>query len=233
MADDRPVTPEKQLLKLIEDPSRSKDSRRSAGAPNLGSRRGPLLSFSALRGALMGRLSFFKRSTVKRSIPKKFTLSFTSVNRVLAASAFALAVYLVFDVVASAISYQKPMNITLKPEKSPGDGTKSVVSPLKESAYYLQKAASRDIFREGGAAPVQKEAQKAEPVSVENNPATSGLSLVGISWSSNPDVIIEDKNSKRTFFVKRGQSVGVGVKIEAIFKDRVILSHEGQEFELR
>ena len=44
--------------------------------------------------------------------------------------------------------------------------------------------------------------------------------------------MIEDKQSVKTFFVKRGQMIGP-VKVEAIFKDKVVLSYEGEEIELR
>ena len=46
-------------------------------------------------------------------------------------------------------------------------------------------------------------------------------------------MIIEDKAIQKTYFVKRGQTVGNNVKVEAVFKDKVVLSFDGQEFELR
>jgi hypothetical protein len=111
---------------------------------------------------------------------------------------------------------------------------KDTIEPLKEMSFYLQKVTSRNIFREG-----RREAKAAvsdgpavDP-DAEANAAIQGLSLVGISWSSNPDAIIEDKANSRTFFVKRGQMVGDVVKVEAIFKDHVVLSYEDKEFELR
>ena len=67
----------------------------------------------------------------------------------------------------------------------------------------------------------------------ETAEAVKSLALVGISWSKDPDAIIEDKAHQRTFFVKRGQMVGDNIKVEAVFKDHVVLSLDGQEFELR
>ena len=230
MAEDGQVTPEKQLLKLIEG---SKDGQPAVagGAPAKPKGAG-LLSFGSMRGTLFGRFSFFKRSAKKKiaSTPK-FKISFVFVNRVLAAAAFALAVYVVTDIVSSSMNLNRPFNFSIQKEKSAGGAQK--VSPLKESAYYVQKATARDLFKEGSNKPVEKKEDKKQAATVDSNPATSGLSLVGISWSANPDVIIEDKTTKRTFFVKRGQAVGEGVKVEAIFKDHVVLSFEGQEFELR
>jgi type II secretory pathway component PulC len=44
--------------------------------------------------------------------------------------------------------------------------------------------------------------------------------------------MIENADEQKTYFVKRGQTLG-DVKIEAILKDKVILSCLGQEVELR
>ena len=44
--------------------------------------------------------------------------------------------------------------------------------------------------------------------------------------------MVEDTKSYKTFFVKRGDLIGE-VKVEAIFKDKIILSYEGDEVELR
>jgi hypothetical protein len=76
-----------------------------------------------------------------------------------------------------------------------------------------------------------EQAPEAQPA--QDAEAVQSLALVGISWSSNPDAIIEDKARQRTYFVKRGQEVGEGVKVEAIFKDHVVVTFEDREYELR
>ncbi|HTL70816.1 MAG TPA: type II secretion system protein N [Candidatus Eisenbacteria bacterium] len=224
MADDR-NTPEKQLLRLIEETKGGKGGA-SRGTPGLG----PKISFRNLLEQAAGRLSFLGRLTRRRASDglRPPLVNLAVVNQVLMAVAVALLVYLVSDAAAAVIQLGRPINLAPKRE-APAPATSESVSPLNDSAYYLQKVASRDIFKEGGQPVVKQEA--AAPV--EESAATSNLSLVGISWSANPDVIIEDKESKRTYFVKRGQVIGDGVKVEAIFKDHVVLSHDGQEFELR
>lgn len=230
MAENGPLTPEKQLLKLIEGKGGASRSSGAAPSQSLGQGR---FSLGALRGAFFGRLSFFRRTAQKKLVsPKRRSaISLTAVNRILAVAVFAAFIYVAGDALAAVIALQRPPNFAMKRE-APDAVAAARISPLNESAYYLQKVTARDIFKEGGKPSVSKEVSKG-PVSVESSPATSGLSLVGISWSSNPDVIIEDKERQRTYFVKRGQVVGDGVKIEAIFKDHVVLSYEGQEFELR
>jgi hypothetical protein len=55
---------------------------------------------------------------------------------------------------------------------------------------------------------------------------------VGISWSDDPDVMIEDTKTQRTFFLKKGQMID-DIKLEAVFKDKVILNYLGEEIELK
>ena len=99
----------------------------------------------------------------------------------------------------------------------------------KTAAYYFEKVAQRDIFKMGPK-PLPTEKQKVvSPVVTE---ATKNLKLVGISWSDNPDAMIEDTQAKRTFFLKRGQKIGK-MKIQAIFRDKVILSYEDEEVILK
>jgi type II secretory pathway component PulC len=63
--------------------------------------------------------------------------------------------------------------------------------------------------------------------------ATQNLKLVGISWSNDPDVMIEDTQNHRTLFLKKGRLINNEIKVEAIFKDKVVLSYQGEEIELR
>ena len=227
MADDRQVTPEKQLLKLIEGTDQGGGGDRLLEKARLKRNALSLLSF----GALFGRLSFFKRSTQKTiSRPPKFSLNFTLVNRALLTAVVVALIYVAGDALASAISLRHLPNIV--PQKDPLNASaENAVSPLKEENYYLQKVSTRDIFKEYREVEPRKEKKEVTPA--DENEAIKNLSLVGISWSADPDVIIEDKSTQRTYFVKRGQMVGNNVKIEAVFKDKVVLSFEGQEFELR
>ena len=108
-------------------------------------------------------------------------------------------------------------------------------SILKAVSYYLEKARGRDIFQM-----VRDEEPRAKSVSRANPPSQriteliKNLRLVGISWSADPDVMIEDTNLQRTFFLKKGQIIeNINVKVEAVFKDKVVLTCEGEEAELR
>ncbi len=226
---DKPLIPERQLLNLIE---------KSGGGGVIQEAKSKhvkmgFLSWSSLRGVFIGLFSFWNRQAKKKISPvvgRPFSLSFSFVNRVLGVLCACLLTYVVGDALASVIYLrQTPRFEAEKP--TAGDFVSSKTSLLKESTYYQQKVASRNIFK--GEKVTQEVTQTKETITPEENPITKSLSLVGISWSKSPDAFIEDKENQKTYFTKRGQMLGNGVKVEAIFKDKVILSYQGKEFELR
>jgi hypothetical protein len=103
-------------------------------------------------------------------------------------------------------------------------------SVLKKLEYYLDKVKKRDIFKMGAAARPEN--------LIETGPsskaveATQNYKLVGISWSDDPDAMVEDIKTGKTFFVKRGQSIG-DVKVENITKEKIVLRYAQELIELR
>jgi len=100
---------------------------------------------------------------------------------------------------------------------------------LKESDFYLESIRERDIFRMGPKKAADKIDEVVSSAAVE---ATRFLKLVGISWSDNPDAIIEDERTKQTYFVKKGGMVG-DVRVQSVFRDKVILQVGQEAIELR
>ena len=232
MADDKPVTPEQQLLKLIEESNKTKGA--SASGAGKAAPKGPGgFSFSKIPGVLAGRMAFFKRNAAKKSPGgQKMSVDIAGMNRFFTVAAGCLLIYVVFDAAASARNLQRPPNF-VPPKDLMTPFKAETIEPLKESSYYLQKVSARDIFREGKKAETAKQEPASQNLVVETAEAVKNLALVGISWSKDPDAIIEDKAHQRTFFVKRGQVVGDNVKVEAIFKDHVVVTFEDHEYELR
>lgn len=237
MAEDGSVTPEKQLLKLIEEAKGQEDSK---GTPPK-KKRSSGLSLDAMKGIFAGRMSFFKRVSLKQlAASSKTSISLTVVNRILGVLAVALFVYVVVDITLSAMNVNKPPQLALE-EGRKITTSREVVSPLREPSYYLRQVRSKDLFGAQRRASRKKKKERVEVraqevTSVrdeEPDSVTDKLALVGISWSSDPDAIIEDRSKRKTFFVKMGQTFGEGIKVESIQKNRVILSYEGEEFELK
>lgn len=98
---------------------------------------------------------------------------------------------------------------------------------LKPFSFYLESVKKRDIFRMG-----RKPALEGEVISSKAAEATQNLRVVGISWSEQPDAMIEDIKAGKTYFVKKGQMAGE-FKVEAIYKDRVTLKSGMESIDIR
>jgi len=228
MAQEKVPTPEKQLLKLIEG-SASRGSLKAAAIKHQS------LSLLSL-GAWQGRFSFFKKkisSGFKEGGWKKIDI------RVLNNTLFLLIFLLVIYFGISFYFYLKYLktapNLKFKDQEEIKPAVIQEASILKVLSYYLEKARARDIFKIG-AQKNEESAQRPDSGTATSAlaEATSDLKLVGISWSNDPDVMIENTKTQRTYFLKKGQAIEpFGVKIEAVFKDKIILSYQGKEIELR
>ena len=231
MDKDRPSsTPEKQLLKLIEEPEsaglkQSRTLRRSIG----------FFSF----GAIKGRILFFKEKTKGYLAPKKGPISIKGINKILAFCTFILVIYLLADVVGSITTLDETSALTVDftPPGARDEIGPEVTSLLKKGPYYSEKVRSRDIFKFAARAPkVSKESSKAPSKKTEKKISeivelVKDLKLVGISWSDDPDIMIEDTKDNMTYFLKRGQTIKK-MKVVGVFKDKIILRYKEEEVEL-
>jgi len=219
-------TPERELLKLIEG--------KTPEMVQVQRLRHQGLSFLSI-SAWIGRISFLKtllRDKFYEIRSQPFDIKF--LNKVLCLLIFILSLYFFISLFSIFKQFKNlPSVVNLAKEEIDSLDTSGVLLLKNPSSYYVNKARERDIFRMGK---IEKDTQEVKSVSRGPSSkiieATQHLRLVGISWSSDPDAMIEDTKAMRTFFIKRGQKIG-DVKVEAIFKDKVILSYEGEEIELR
>jgi hypothetical protein len=222
----KPMTPEKQLLNLIEKPM-DKGSLRAAAIKYQGF---GLFALDAFKGRLsfFGKnfSGFFKGGGIAQ-------LDIHALNQFLKITVFLLTAYLIFNLTVSFISANKDLDLQRNIKSA---GETSLFQPkslLKSITYYLEKARERDIFKMGVRALSIDGALSRKGPSQRILEATSSLRLVGISWSDDPDVMVEDTKSQQTFFLKRGQLINNQIRLKAVFKDKVILNYEGEEIELR
>ncbi|MEM7817027.1 MAG: hypothetical protein QXZ20_03880, partial [Candidatus Aenigmatarchaeota archaeon] len=173
------------------------------------------------------RFSFFKSKFKKSNF--SFELNLKTINTILKILVFLMILNLVSTLFISLNKLKKKLEFKIDPQKTVFN-ISSVNFPLKNLSYYLELARERDIFSKGRRAIIPS-FQKAPSSAILE--ATQSLKLVGIAWSDDPDVMIEDTKTQRTYFLKRGQYLENGVKVETVFKDKVILSYKGEEIELR
>ncbi|MFH1046514.1 MAG: hypothetical protein V1727_06095 [Candidatus Omnitrophota bacterium] len=229
MLQGRHPPPEKQLLNLIEQAKVGKNI-----AAGLGSKRFGWASFFSA-GGLRGRFSFYK-SKANQSLADAGTPNIKAANRALELSVLALAVYLVSSF---ALGYNKLHRLPSLDALS-GEGTEAAnieaPSLLRKLPYYLEKARGRDIF-----SPLTQEKVEQATLTDEQSliktkiaQAQEAFSLVGIgvSRTGEPDAMIKDTLTDRVYFLKRGDTIK-DFKVQAIFKDSVVLAYEGEELILK
>ena len=224
MAEKGPLTPERELLKIIEEPG----TRVKVGSRKVGQKFFSLFSpvalkarFSFLRAKLRGGAGFQWLAN----------LEIKAINRLLESCIFILIFYLVGNFVISMINLNSKSGLAFETKKIDASVAIPQASLLKATSYYLEKARARDIFKMGLTSAAETGDLPTVPVS-RIAEASRKLKLVGISWSKDPDVIIEDTKAEKAYFLKRGQMID-DIEVKAIFKDKVILSYQGEEIELR
>ncbi|MFA5157422.1 MAG: hypothetical protein WC532_08605 [Candidatus Omnitrophota bacterium] len=225
MAQGKPATPEKELLNLIEKPM-------SRGTLNAATIKYHGLSWLSM-GGLKGRFAFFRNRLKFDFRAKSFReLDIRTLNKILKISLVGLSVYYVIFLSMSIANLNKELKFEVKIEKA-GEGVPAKTNSfLRSASYYLERAKEKDIFRKG-----MKKIMAATGVmktpSQKMLELTQNYRLVGISWSDNPDVMIEDTKTQRTFFLRRGQIIENDIILKEVFKDKVVLGLGGEEIELR
>lgn len=99
------------------------------------------------------------------------------------------------------------------------------------AAPSVSASASRPLFTPpavSGAA----EARRAPPSGAAKELAAR-LTLLGIIAGTPPQAIIEDSESKKSYFVAQGQQILEGAMLDAVFDTYVVLDLSGEKFELR
>lgn len=99
---------------------------------------------------------------------------------------------------------------------------KAEQKPLEE---YLKGVSGKQIFSNLPSAGV------AGPVSGVTADLVKDINLVGIIAGDNPQAIIEDKKSQKTYYLNKGQYIGE-FQLEDIQEGKIILNYNGQKFEL-
>lgn len=223
MADKNP-SPEKQLLKIIEEQA-NKNPMTSAFKKSK-------QFFSP--DALKGRFSFLKSKFKDGFKVEKISFDLKKVNKVLQVGIIVLVFYFGVSLKLDFSSSRKepvipPAQLQTEVQAEP----MALGGFLKPQNYYLEKIRTRSLFRiedELTQKPVDFKEEKEKQSKLKE--MTSSFKLVGISWSNDPDAIIEDEKAKKTYFIKTGHLIE-DIKVQAILKDRVILHYQNEEVELK
>lgn len=205
------MTPEEKLLRIIESPGEASRNlpraRMNVGAGGL-----------FLKAWLAHSRSQFKKS-----------LTLKVVNQAVAALCVLMTICLFIDFWMGMPNTAMIQRLEKAAKKANlGNISIEALNPL---SLYLSEIGQHNIFLLS---------QTAAPPPVPQQPAVSDalkamiqtFRVVGIIWSDVPQAIIEDSQEGRTYFLNRG-SLLKDVRVKEILRDRVILSYDNQEIELR
>ena len=149
------------------------------------------------------------------------------IERVLTAAIVALAVYAVYSFQNDKFERFDHISDGKKgPAMALNEGMAQENPGLKAFDYYAAFLKKRNIFDYGSA-----------DTSAGTTPAAPAgqlpehLKVVGIILADKPEVVIEDTQSKQTYFVQEGQKTG-DLEIERIKGNSVVLLYQGQTIEV-
>ncbi|MDP2960698.1 MAG: hypothetical protein Q8N71_04670, partial [candidate division Zixibacteria bacterium] len=143
MAQEGSLTPEKQLLRLIEKPETKGVSVEIDKIKHRGLR---LFSFNALRG----RLSFFKESISEWFKGEKlYSFDNKVLNKILIVLISIALIYFINDIFFSLVRLRKVPDISIEIKKGTEAASIPGTSLLKAATFYLEQVRGRNIFEMG------------------------------------------------------------------------------------
>ncbi|MDD2702654.1 MAG: hypothetical protein PHC33_01430 [Candidatus Omnitrophica bacterium] len=131
-------------------------------------------------------------------------------------------VYFLSEVIYPFVGLQK-INAAFDPPDN-GDPGAPALPDLKPFQYYLDGIANRQVFKVSCAGNPESFVSTLGPESIRD------FSLVGIISGDNPQAIIQDNKTQKTYYLNKGQSIAE-YTIEEVLSDKVILNAGGQRYE--
>lgn len=196
-------TAEEKLLKIIEATKKAKGlSSTAAAAPSLG-----------------------------KASQRRISISVQQINILLIAALLAGFLFFVNEIRSGNMLLNEDVSLSADMAVPRSAGTVAVPE-MKSPAYYLDKIASRNIFK-----PYDKKAAEegSTPGKMTLQSKMSKYKLVGVAWLDVPEsatVMVEDPATKETRFLKEGDKIE-DVKVKTIYTDRVVFSDANEEITIK
>ena len=228
MAENQPDTPEKQLLRLIENPKQPVLKVEEA------KRQGEKwFSINAFKGRISFWSSLSNRKWFSFKKSTKTGIGVRQVNLALRITIACFGVFLIYYVTQMSLQLKRASNLILSSNGRDSAVSEAAEPEVRNASYYLEKVSGRNLFAIGQVPEPEVKPGEEGVLTAKEADRTKDFALVGIAWSSDPEAMVEDSKNKKTFFVKRGQALDDEVKVVTIFKDKAVLTYKGKEFELR
>jgi hypothetical protein len=177
------------------------------------------------------------------ALPFKLDFSFKpsleNINRILFVISGLLTLFFVYNL----LSGSKALNASaIFPSAGESSAIAKLIAqgeggflPIKD---YLGEINKRNIFLAPGENPVAQQQADQPPAIAAVSESIKNLKLVGVIWSSNPEVMIEDMKENRTYLLKKSDVFGqLQIKVKNINLNSAILEVSvgdvTKEYELR
>ncbi len=198
------ITPEERLLKIIENPA--------------GVEKKTLPRLDKTAGALADWLKHLW-SSAGGERPR---LDMRTVNKALVIICVCVTLYAVIYFIKESSGLDRKFNKIISGPAAPAVKEKEAVALKTEEPP--ARLAARNIFT---LVPKEKPIVRADlsGKAVE-------LKLVGILWSDSPQAMIEDTREQKTLLVSKGDKIG-SVSVKDIFMNKIVLTKDGQDWDLR
>lgn len=162
------------------------------------------------------------KKSVYSFIPKY--LSLLNIQKIMLVVFVASFIYLIFsffypffglrEIKLSQITQQRKLEPKIEPEPE-----------VKPYEFYLEGIKDRQIFGSVSGQEIER------PASAVSADLIKDINLVGIISGENPQAIIEDKKTQKTYYLNKDQFISE-FQVEEIQEGKVILNYKGQRFEL-
>jgi hypothetical protein len=158
-------------------------------------------------------------------IPRlRFSFGLPVINKMLIAVGIVATAFLF--IAASGNLFMRDADLFLAPVSpvAPAPGRGSAVAKIAPASWqsYAEAFERRHIFLPAGKQAFEKQAAVEKVANTEE--LFKDFKLVGVIWSSNPEVMIESAKEQRTVLVKKGETFGVNsIRVKAIAKNSVTL----------
>lgn len=141
-----------------------------------------------------------------------------------------LSLVLVVEVVVLILQFTRPLP-ALNPPVLDTPHEPSVAAPSSEELPVLVESVSRPLFAPVAVGVPSSQGSRTSP-SASGKSLAARLTLTGIVAGDPAQVIIEDAETKKTYFVTVGQMVVDGAVLKQVLDNRVVLDLDGEKIEL-
>lgn len=205
------VSPEEKLLRLIRGQKKSPLPALSEGRLNT-----PLPV--KMQGGVINQKRNFK---FEKYLPQ------LNLNNLIIIGLVVASLYLLSAFIYPLLVSKKTILSTEKPSDEITESKESVKpDEIKPYDFYNQGIKNKQIFGAGAATQLTQESGATVGANLIKD-----INLLGVISGANPQAIIEDKKSQKTYYVNKGQMIGE-FQVEDIGEGKIILNYGGQKFEL-